>query len=109
MSVESWYLCLPAQAAKTRLGREMAAALRTIMDVVYPLNREADNMAGNIREVQRKLTTESRYYIGPDLDRHLDAIIQNSMAVAHVSRHQYREAIQKLCGEVGTCMHSSKS
>ena len=94
---------LVPQEVKARLGREMAAALRTIMDIVYPLNREADNMAGNIMEVQRKLTTESRYYIGPDLDRHLDAIIQNSMAVAHVSRPQYREAIQKLCGEVSRC------
>lgn len=44
--------------------------------------------------------TDRRYYIGPDLDRHLDAVIQNSMAVAHVSRDQYRDAIQKLCGEV---------
>ena len=70
------------------------------MDAVRPLDREADNMAGNIMEVQRKLTTSSRYFIGPDLDKHLDAIIQNSMAVAHVSRDQYREAIQKLCGEV---------
>ncbi len=85
---------------KDLLGGELAAALHQLMDVVHPLNREADNMAGNIMEVQRKLTTDRRYYIGPDLDRHLDGVIQNSMAVAHVSRDQYRDAIQKLCGEV---------
>ncbi len=94
----SFLLC--SQETKDLLGEELAAALRHLMDVVSPLNREADNMAGNIMEVQRKLTTDGRYYIGPDLDRHLDAVIQNSMAVAHVSRDQYRDAIQKLCGEV---------
>jgi len=96
--------CVILQDNKNRLGGTLAAALRAVMNAVYPLNREADNMAGNIVEIQRKLTTNSRYYIGPDLDRHLDAIIQNSMAVGHVSRDQYREAIQKLCGEVQTIL-----
>ena len=51
-------------------------------------------------EVHRKLAPDSRYFIGPDLDRHLDAILQNSMAVADVSRDRYRETILQLCSEV---------
>jgi len=35
------------------------------------------------------------------LDQHIDAIVQNSMAVAHVSRDKYREVILRLCTEVG--------
>lgn len=51
-------------------------------------------------KVHRKLAPDSRYFIGPDLDRHLDAILQNSMAVAHVSRDRYSETILQLCSEV---------
>ena len=50
--------------------------------------------------MQRQLAPDSRYFIGADLDKHLDAILQNSMAVAHVSRDRYREAILGLCSEV---------
>lgn len=52
-------------------------------------------------KVHRKLAPDSRYFIGSDLDRHLDIILQNSMAVAHVSRDRYRETILQLCNEVG--------
>ena len=51
-------------------------------------------------QVHRQLAPDSRYFIGSDLDKHLDAILQNSMAVAHVSRERYREAILRLCSEV---------
>lgn len=57
-------------------------------------------MARNILEVKRKLSTRKRYSIGPDLDRHIDTIIENSKAVAHVSRDEYRETILRDCGEV---------
>lgn len=88
------------QEAKDSFANELSSAIYELIDAVRPLDQEADNMAGNIIEVQRKLTTSSRFFIDPDLDRHLNAIIQNSMAVAHVSRDQYREAIQRLSGEV---------
>ena len=58
------------------------------------------SMARNIVEVKRKLATSKRYSIGPELDRHIDTIIENSKAVAHVSRGEYREAILRECGEV---------
>ena len=51
-------------------------------------------------KVHRKLAPDSRYFIGSDLDHHLDSILHNSMAVAHVSRDHYREAILQLCSEV---------
>lgn len=51
--------------------------------------------------VKRKLGTSKRYSIGPELDRHIDAIIENSKAVAHVSQDEYREVILRECGEVG--------
>lgn len=51
-------------------------------------------------KVHRKLAPDSRYFIGSDLDHHLDSILQNSMAVAHVSRERYKEVIHKLCSEV---------
>ena len=51
-------------------------------------------------EVKRKLGTSKRYSIGPELDRHIDAIIENSKAVAHVSHDEYREMILRECGEV---------
>ena len=57
-------------------------------------------MARNIVEVKRKLTTSKRYSIAPELDRHIDTIIENSKAVAHVSRDEYRETIMRDCGEV---------
>ena len=58
-------------------------------------------------KVHRKLAPDSRYFIGPDLDRHLDAILQNSMAVAHVSRERYSETILQLCSEVYTHLSPS--
>lgn len=59
----------------------------------------SSSMARNIVEVKRKLGTSKRYSIGPELDRHIDAIIENSKAVAHVSHDEYRETILKECGE----------
>ena len=52
-------------------------------------------------QAHRQLAPSSRYSIGQEFDKHIDAIAQNSMAVAHVSRDQYREVILKLCSEVG--------
>ena len=52
-------------------------------------------------QVHRQLAPTSRYFIGPKLDQHIDAVVQNSMAVAHVSRDKYREVILRLCSEVG--------
>ncbi len=57
-------------------------------------------MAKNIAEVKRKLGTSKRYSIGPELDRHIDTVIENSKAVAHVSRDEYRDTILRECGEV---------
>ena len=51
-------------------------------------------------KVHRKLAPDSRYFIGSDLDRNLDAILQNSMAVANVSHDRYKERILQLCSEV---------
>lgn len=51
-------------------------------------------------KVHRKLAPDSRYFIGSDLDHHLDSILQNSMAVAHVSRERYKEVIHRLCSQV---------
>ena len=56
-------------------------------------------MAKNIVEVKRKLGTRKRYSIAPELDRHIDTIIENSKAVAHVSRDEYRDVILRECGE----------
>ena len=55
----------------------------------------------NFIQVQRQLAPDSRYFIGPDLDQNINAVMQNSMAVAHVSRDYYREAILGLSTEVG--------
>lgn len=51
-------------------------------------------------QVQRKLAPDGRYSFGPDLDKNLDAVEKNSMAVAHVSGDNCREAILGLCREV---------
>lgn len=56
-------------------------------------------------QAHRQLAPSTRYSIGQDFDKHIDAIAQNSMAVAHVSRDQYREVILKLCSEVGGAGH----
>lgn len=60
----------------------------------------AQGLARNIVEVKRKLGTSKRYSIGLELDRHIDVIIENSKAVAHVSHDEYREMILRECGEV---------
>lgn len=59
------------------------------------------SMAKNIMEVKQKLGTRRRYTIGPELDRHIDVIIENSKAVADMSRDEYKEVILRECGEVG--------
>lgn len=60
----------------------------------------AVNMATNIIHVQRKLATTERFFIGSELDKHLNEIYQNSHAVAHVSREIYKAKILSLCDEV---------
>ena len=57
-------------------------------------------MASNILQVQRKLATTERFFIGSELDKHLREIDQNSRAVAHVSRKLYKSKITGLCDEV---------
>ena len=58
-------------------------------------------MAREIVEVKKKLETdEKQHFIGPELERHIDTIINNSMAVANVSREDYREVIVRKCKEV---------
>ena len=64
-------------------------------------------MARNILEVKRRLGNDKRYSIGSELDRHINAIIENSMAVAHVSQDEYREVILRECGEVIYCLAGS--
>ena len=59
-----------------------------------------EGLAKNIVQVKKKLRTSKRYSIGPELDRHIDAIINNSKAVAHVSSPEYKDAILGGCGEV---------
>lgn len=104
----------------------MSSAIHDLINAVRTFNEaemvdsEPDNMATNIIEVHkkidintckdhasfismkvhRKLAPDSRYFIGSDLDHHLDSILQNSMAVAHVSRERYKEVILRLCSEV---------
>lgn len=45
-------------------------------------------------------TATTSYSIGPELDRHINTIIKNSRAVAHVSRDKFREKILRECDEV---------
>ena len=69
---------------------------------------EAEGLARNIVQVKQKLNTSKRYSIGPELDRHIDAIMENSKAVAHVSHNEYREMILRECGEVSKSQSSHK-
>ena len=88
----------------------MSSFLRELIEAVKTFEDEhakaADNMAGNILQVQQKLASSERYFIGPELDEHIDAIIQNSEAVAHVSRDRCRRPISRACGDVSehTCI-----
>ena len=59
-----------------------------------------ENMARNIIHVQRKLATTERFFVGSELDKHLQEIYKNSRAVAHVSRDVYKTKILDLCDEV---------
>ena len=97
----------PPQESCDSLAGQISTAIHDLISAVSTFEEEeeeeedVDNMATNIMEVQRQLAPDSRYFIGPELDTHLDAIMQNSMAVAHVSRDHHRETILGLCDEVG--------
>ena len=58
------------------------------------------SMAKNMEHLQERLVADHQYSIGPDLDRHIDAVIQNSRAVASVSSDEYKNAILKDCEDV---------
>lgn len=95
------------------MAGKISAALEELIQAVKTFEDEqheaTDNMAGNILEVQHKLAGSDRYFIGPELDEHIDAIIQNSKAVAHVSRDRYRGPISRMCGEVSILFLLSNS
>ena len=59
-------------------------------------------MAKNVEQVQETLSKVSQqgYTVGPDLDRHITAVVKNSRAVASVSSDEYKEAILKECDAV---------
>ncbi len=59
-------------------------------------------MAKNVERVQERLSRVSQqgYIVGPDLDRHITAVIKNSRAVANFSSDEYKKAILKECDEV---------
>lgn len=87
------------QEAKDRICADITRALD---ELVVSVKEEGarSSMARTIETVKDKLGTSKRYSIGPELDKHIDAIIENSKAVAHVSRDEYREMILRGCGEV---------
>lgn len=82
----------------------MSSSLKDLIQAVKTFEDEvpaaSNNMAANILEVQQKLASHDRYFIGAELDEHIDSIMKNSDAVAHVSRDQYRGRIQRMCREV---------
>lgn len=87
------------QDKKDEICEGITEALDELIDCIKE-ESGAQGLARNIVEVKRKLGTSKRYSIGPELDRHIDAIIENSKAVAHVSHDEYREMILRECGEV---------
>lgn len=87
------------QEAKDRICADITRALDELIASVKE-DGTRGSMARTIETVKDKLGTSKRYSIGPELDRHIDTIIENSKAVAHVSRDDYRELILRGCGEV---------
>ena len=79
-----------------------AELTRALEDLVSAVKDEGSrrSMATTIKTVKDKLGTSKRYSIGPELDRHINAIIENSKAVAHVSGDEHKEMILRECGEV---------
>lgn len=93
------HFSLHAQEKKNQICEGITEALEEFIACIKEQTL-AQGLARNIVEVKRKLGTSKRYSIGPELDRHIDAIIENSTAVAHMSQDDYREMILRECGEV---------
>ena len=91
-----------------RIGRPQSMAT-DILAVCGARTREVSSLSSSHSlllpppppQVHKQLAPVSRYFIGPQLAQHIEAIMQNSMAVAHVSGDRLREAILQLCSEVG--------
>lgn len=88
------------QEAKDSICEDITKALDELIESVK--EHGIHTMAKNIVDVKHKLGTGKRYSIVPELDRHIDIIIENSRAVAHVSHDEYKEIILRECGEAST-------
>jgi hypothetical protein len=93
---------LHAQEKKNEIRQGIGEAIDEFIACIKEEGGAQAGLARNIVAVKRKLGASKRYSIGPELDRHIDAIIENSKAVAHVSSDDYREQILRECGEVST-------
>lgn len=64
------------------------------------LSFQEENMAAQMEKAQLQLSSHHRYSLGEDFNHYIDAIINNSMAVAQVSREPLKETITALCHQV---------